>query len=62
MPMRPIRVTKRKDTSKLQGNLLRKSGAAHQMSRSAAVGGKTSDAQISKPRKNKNLREKASVK
>jgi hypothetical protein len=60
--MRPAKVTKRKDTSKLQGNLLRKSGAAHRMSRSVAVGGKTSDAQTSKPRRNKNLRGKASVK
>lgn len=62
MPMRPARATKKKDSSKLQGNLLRKSGAAHRMSSSAAVGGKTPNAQTTKPKRNKNLKGKASVK
>ncbi len=47
--------------TKLQGDMLRKSGAQHRMDRSAAIEGKTPDAQTTSPRTNKSLVGKASV-
>jgi hypothetical protein len=51
-----------KASKKLQGNMLTKSGAKHRMGRGQAVKGKTPDAQTTRPRRNKNLKQKASVK
>lgn len=47
-----------KDT-KLQGSMLYQSGAAHHVPRSAAMDGKTPDAQTTAPKTNKSLKSKA---
>lgn len=60
MPFHPGKNTHDAGTN-LQGDMLRKSGAAHRMDRSSAIEGKTPDAQTTPPRQNVNLSSKASV-
>lgn len=51
-----------RSSTSLQGSMLRKPGAEHRMGRGQAIEGRTPDAQTVPPRRNVNLKSKASVK